>query len=151
VIAACCLIAVAIGWRFAQSESPTQWQNAVESYIDQAQTVPDSAGPIAIEDVNALLSAVGVSLDEDIGEIAAAVPCVIGNRNAAHLTVVGENGPVTVLIMPDAEIQQVVEFETDKRAGVIAPCPRGSIAVVGNAAEPVNKIRQRFERAITFI
>jgi hypothetical protein len=151
VIAACCLIAVAIGWHFAQPQSATQWQRAVESYIDQAQSVPDLTSLVAIDDVNALLNEVGVNLSADIGEITAAVPCVIGNRRAAHLVVVGEDGPVTVLIMPDAEIQQRVEFTTEKISGVIAPCPRGSIAVVGGTGEPVNKIRQRFERAITFI
>jgi len=151
VIAACCLIAIAIGWRFVQPQTPIQWQQAVENYIDQAQTVPNPTGFVAIDEVNALLNEVGVNLNENIGEIAAAVPCVIGNRRAAHLIVVGEDGPVTVLIMPDAEIQQLVEFETEKVSGVIAPCPRGSIAVVGNATESINKVRHRFEQAITFI
>jgi hypothetical protein len=53
--------------------------------------------------------------------------------------------------MPSAELPQTIEFKTTEINGVLAPCPRGSIAVVGYAGEPIGKIRSRFEKAITFI
>jgi len=151
VLAACCVIAVAIGMRIEAVQSPERWLGAVEKYMDQTAVRPDLAATVTHRDVNKILNRIGVHLNENIGKVTSAVPCVIGNRHGAHLVVSGDKGSVTVLIMPEAEIQNAIEFETTKIVGVIAPCPRGSIAVVGNATEPIGKIRTRFEQAITFI
>jgi Protein of unknown function (DUF3379) len=151
VLAACWVVAVAIGLRILPPESPARWQAAIQTYMDQTGTTPDLAANVAHRDVDAVLNDLGVALSPDIGNIVAAVPCVIGKRRSAHLTVAGEFGPVTVLIMPDAEISEAVDIKTAGLSGVIAPCPRGSIAILGSAMEPIDEIRQRFEQAITFI
>lgn len=149
-LAACCIIAVAIGLR-VMPPAAAQWQAAVQTYMNQTGSAPDLSLAVAHREVNAILQQLGVSLNADIGAIAAAAPCVIGNRKGAHLVVAGDYGPVTILIMPHADIREPVAFETAKMSGVIAPCPRGSIAILGSAMEPIEKIRQRFQRAITFI
>ena len=151
VLAACCVIAVAIGMRIESANSPDRWLAAVKDYVDQTAVAPDPAASVPHQEVNDILNRIGVHLDPDIGTIAAATPCVIGNRKGAHLIVSGDNGPVAVLIMPSAELLQTIEFKTTEINGVLAPCPRGSIAVVGYADEPIGKIRSRFEKAITFI
>ena len=151
VLAACCVIAVAIGVRIETANSPNRWLGAVKDYVRQTEVAPALSATIAHQDVNRILSQIGVHLDPNIGIITAAVPCVIGNRQGAHLVVSGDQGPVTVLIMPTAELPQSIAFRTTEFNGVIAPCPRGSIAVVGHATEPIEEIRSRFEKAITFI
>ena len=147
-LAACCVIVVIIGLRIDSQESPLRWQAAVQSYMNQTVFAPGIASSVGHGEVNTVLTRVGVELSPSVGEIAAVVPCVIGDHRGAHLIVSGKHGPVTVLIMPDADIDKPLEFWTAGRSGVIAPCPRGSI---GGANEPIDEIRQRFERAITFI
>ena len=131
VLAACCVIAVAIGMRIESANPPDRWLAAVKDYVDQTAVATDPAASVPHQKVNDILNRIGVHLDPAIG-----TPCVIGNRKGAHPIVSGDNGPVVVLIMPSAELPQTSEFKTTEIDGVLAPCPRGSIAVVGYADEP---------------
>ena len=124
---------------------------AVKNYIDRSGVSPDPAATITHDDLNKILNRIGVHMDESIGTVTAAVPCRIGNRAGTHLVIVGDGGPAAVLRMPEAELPQLIEFKTAKTTGIIAPCPRGSIAVVGDAAAPIDKIRSRVEHAMSFI
>ena len=151
VCAMIAVIAIAIGHRIETANSPSQWAEAVEHYIERTVVTASPIAAVSHQDVNEMLKQIGVHLDESLGSVAIATPCIIGNRRGAHLVVRGDDGPVSVLIMPEAELQQEIEFKTTNISGVIAPCPRGSIAVVGYVEEPIGKIRSQFERAITFI
>ncbi len=150
-IAACCVVAIGIGLRSETAESPAQWLGAVKRYVDRSGISTDPAAQIAHRDLNEILNRIGVHMDESIGTVTAAIPCRIGNRAGAHLVITGDGGPVTVLIMPEADLPQIIEFKTAKSTGVIAPCPRGSIAIVGGATAPINSIKSKVEKAISFI
>lgn len=147
-LAACVALAVVIGLYIVPVEPSAGWQAAVQHYLNHD---PVASGPLGHRDVDAVLNGVGVSLSAGVGEIVVAEPCVIGKRRGAHLVVAGKQGPVTVLIMPQIDIARAVEVQTAAGVGIIAPCPRGSIAVLGGASEAIDEIRRRFESAMSFI
>lgn len=60
-----------------------------------------------------------------------AMSCQFRGHSIPHLVVQSEQGPVTVLVMTEAERQEREEIDEDGFQGVILPAPRGVIVVLG--------------------
>jgi hypothetical protein len=149
-LAAGLVLAIALGLSYPRSEDGLR--DAVAAYVQQ-HAVRDPAGDTRLsrDTVNAALHEVGIELNQGVGEIAFAKPCDIYEGRGAHLIVPGERGPVTVLIMPEANVRQEVMLRSGNLIGKIVPCPRGSIAIVGTKDEALDVIHQRMEGAINWI
>jgi hypothetical protein len=79
----------------------------------------------------------------DIGLITYARSCVINGNKIPHLVIQGERGPITLLLLPDEMIDGVVPLEGVGITGVILPVGNGSIAIIGERDEPLEKVEQR--------
>lgn len=83
-------------------------------------------------------------LDGNIGLISYARTCVINGKEIPHLVIQGEDGPVTVLLLPDEEIDDdAVPFEGEGIEGVILRVGSGSVAIIGERGQALNAIEQR--------
>lgn len=69
--------------------------------------------------------------------------CYFRGRLVSHMVVSGQQGPVTVLVLPDITTESATEFEEDGFRGTIVPLERGSIAIVGSEGESLDSIRRR--------
>ena len=87
-------------------------------------------------------------LVDDPGPITYLRRCVIRDRVGIHLVVVGERGPVTVLLMPGEHLPAPMRVHARSFAGIIVPTDYGSLAVVGEPSEPVEPLVERFRRAV---
>ena len=83
------------------------------------------------------------TFDEDFPLITYAQSCVINGKTIPHLVIQGERGPVTILLMPDEEIEGAVELDGRGVNGVILPVKGGSVAIVGEREEELNQIEDR--------
>lgn len=84
------------------------------------------------------------TLDHSAGLITYATTCVIRGHKVPHLVLQGEHGPVTILLMPEQEVDGPETVTGNSLHGVILPVGDGSIAIFGEREEALG----RFERKV---
>jgi len=80
------------------------------------------------------------AMDPDIGLITYAMSCVINGHTVPHLVVQGEQGPITLILLPDEEVGEAIPLSGDNVHGVLLPVGSGSIAVIGQREEQLGEI-----------
>ena len=107
-----------------------------------ASTVPDA-------ELGSVLQRGGASLAAPLGRVSYAKLCPFRGRMVAHFVVQGEQGPVTVMLLPDEESSGPAMIEEDGFKGTIVPIDGGgSMAVVGQPDEDLEVIRDRLLQAV---
>ena len=89
-------------------------------------------------------------MDHDAGLITYAEVCIINGNKVPHLVVQGERGPVTILLMPDETIKEPVEIQGDNIGGVLLPVGDGSIAIIGDMEENLERIQNEVKVSVTW-
>jgi hypothetical protein len=82
------------------------------------------------------------AMNHDTGLITYAQSCVINGKTIPHLVIQGEYGPVTILLMPEEKISAAKLLDGVNIRGVILPVGNGSIAIIGNREERLDRIKQ---------
>ncbi len=95
-----------------------------------------------------LLSQFGARLEGEIGRVSYASRCPIRRHFGVHMVLPGQEGPVTVLIMPGENLLHRREVRSSRFSGVIVPTAYGSMAVVGEKLEPVEQVVERMQQSI---
>lgn len=90
------------------------------------------------------------TLDDNIGLISYAKSCVINGREIPHLVIQGQNGPITLLLMPHEAIERTITLEGKNIYGVIVPVDNGSIAIIGQRAQDVGEIKEQVVDSVTW-
>lgn len=89
-------------------------------------------------------------MDRGVGLVTYARSCVINGKSVPHLVIQGEKGPVTLLLMPDETLSEAIPLEGESINGVILPVGKGSIAIIGERDEPVDKIGNRVAESVSW-
>jgi len=76
--------------------------------------------------------------------------CVINGHEVPHLVIQGERGPVTILLMPEEMISGPQQLQGVNIDGVILPVGGGSIAIIGESDESLEKIQQQVLKSATW-
>lgn len=98
-----------------------------------------------------VLSPAGATLADETDLVSYAKSCVINGHLVPHLVMQGENGPVTVLLMPEERVDGPVSIMRDGLEGIILPVgERGSIAIIGRDAASVEAVRRSTRDAVSF-
>ncbi len=82
------------------------------------------------------------AMNHDIGLITYAQSCVINGKTIPHLVIQGEYGPVTILLMPEEKVSAATSLDGVNIQGVILPVGDGSIAIIGNREERLERIKK---------
>ncbi len=97
-----------------------------------------------------LLSQFGATIDGNIGRINFVSRCNIRRHSGVHMVIPGEEGPITVLIMPREFLMQRKQVRSPRFSGVIVPTEYGSMAVVGEQLEPVERVVKQMQQSIVW-
>lgn len=90
-------------------------------------------------------------LDMDrLGPVTYVQSCFFRGHWVPHLVVQGQAGPIMVLLLPDEAVQsaELVTIPEQSLEGVIVPHGRGSVAILGHAAEPMQPVQQNLLDAV---
>lgn len=98
---------------------------------------------ISQQQLGNIMTAINIRVTEDIGKLNYAGKCQIRKNEGAHLIVNGENGPVTVLVMPGEHVEKNLEVTSARFDGRIYPTDYGSIAVVGEKGEHIPSVAKK--------
>lgn len=103
---------------------------------------------VSDETLEGVLRAAGVAMGP-VGAVSYVKLCPFRGEMVAHMVVQGEQGPVTVLLLPEEALSGPVTVEEDGFVGTIVPLESGgSIAVVGTPGEPIERIQNRVAAAV---
>ena len=88
--------------------------------------------------------------DRELSLITYASPCVINGNKVPHLVVQGQQGPITILLMPEEAIADVIPLEGENVHGLIVPVGGGSIAIIANHGESLDAVQQSVIESVTW-
>ena len=88
--------------------------------------------------------------DRERSLITYASPCVINGHKVPHLVLQGQQGPITILLMPEEAVADVIPLKGENVHGVIVPVGAGSIAIIANHGEPLDPVRQDIIESVTW-
>jgi hypothetical protein len=150
-IAASFALAALIGVQFLADDSSNDQALADEilAHIDHepwSLTVTDVA--VSGERVRDVMAANGGTMDANIGLVSYAQSCVINGRTIPHLVIQGQNGPVTILLMPEEMVSMPISLHGESIDGVILPLGDGSVAIVGERGINLEDLKKRVSNSV---
>lgn len=95
-----------------------------------------------------ILAKAGLSLRPNAAEVSYASTCPFRGHEVPHLVVQTDQGPVTVMVLTEEKPTKTMKhFEEGGYEGVIAPAPRGVLAVLGKDV-PVEQATEKVKGAL---
>ncbi len=149
-LAASLLLVVSMIFITLHKQEPALEQ-VITSYIKNNPQLPITKQNIHHIELKRLFASVNLSLDGDLGIVKFAKPCYINEQLSLHLILAGDKGSVTVLLMPNSSVNNTIKVNNTSLNGIIVPCPKGSMAILGASGEALDQIKQRFQNSITWI
>ena len=95
---------------------------------------------VPYQQLNTVLRKSRMSILENEAAVSYARSCIFRGRLVPHLVVQGENGPVTVMILPDLEVDGPTRFSEQGYFGTILPAATGSIAVIAGEESDLEEV-----------
>ncbi len=131
--------------------SSTELPDALVAHVlHEPLLLRPSTEVISIQRVSNVLEQANMVLRADIGRVRHAGLCDFNGKTVPHLVVHTENGPVTVMLLPDEPVSRVQSFDIGEFRGVIVPNGRGSIAIIGGESSDIEPVRQQFSQAVEY-
>lgn len=108
-------------------------------------------GDISLDSVNARLASLGASFTEDMGRIYFANFCDFDKIRSFHMVMEGENGKVTVFVVPHSEDYKSVDsFSDGVMSGQVIEATRASIVIVGDKDKPYDELKNKIKQNMVF-
>jgi hypothetical protein len=89
-------------------------------------------------------------MNHEAGLITYAQSCIINGKSVPHLVIQGKYGPVTILLMPDEKVSQTKTLNGVGIQGIIVPVGNGSIAIIGDREEQLERIKKNVMDSVTW-
>jgi hypothetical protein len=77
-----------------------------------------------------------------------ATSCEINGKLVPHLVVQGHSGPITVILLPEENVDEIVPLSGEHVHGFILPADSGSVAVIGEREEQMPEVDRLGERVV---
>jgi hypothetical protein len=111
----------------------------------------DAQENISLQQVNAKLAKFGGEFSEDIGRVYYANFCDFENVRSLHMVVEGENGKVSVFVVPHNDDYLVEGSSSDEKyTSQAIDLQRASIIVVGEEGVDINQMKVQLNKKIRF-
>jgi hypothetical protein len=151
-MAATIVVAALIGIRIVGTD--LQYDSLGEEILAHLDHEPFSlrVTDIAVTDaqLNAVVPRDVARLDHSAGLITYAQSCPIRGHDVPHLVIQGEYGPITILLMPEEAVSGPETIHGENINGVILPVGNGSIAIIGESEERLDRIQERVLESVTW-
>ena len=153
-------LAMAASVAFVVGISFTLWQQsnlldlskqAIAHVHQEGAHALEAQQDVSLQQVNAKLAKFGGELSEDIGRVYYANFCDFENVRSLHMVVAGEQGRVSVFVVPhnDDYLSEGKSFDNKYQSQAV-DMQRASIIVVGEEGENVTKMKQKLSNKMQF-
>jgi len=128
-LAASVMLAVLVGGGFWLFRAPPALAGQVAEHVRHEPGSWERDVQVPRAEVAAMLSAAGVEFDST-HPIVYASKCPFNGRQVPHLVVKTEQGPLTVMLLPEENLSRQREFSEGNLRGVLVPAGDGAVAIV---------------------
>ena len=151
-LAASLLVAVgAVSILWQQSH---QW-DSIEAYLadhyaaDGADLVGLATDSVSAQDIKNIMASLNASAGQQLtGRIKFIKFCPTPGGRGAHMVVSTDNGPVTIIFMPETQVQDGEMVEFDQMHAYLVNLEHGSAAIIGRSTQPVESLEAMVRSSI---
>lgn len=108
----------------------------------------EEPGHVTPEAVQLTFAQFGAHAGAGLGQVRYIGRCHIRNQAGVHMVLSGEQGPVTVLVMPGEHVEHRLQLNSADFSGLIVPTEYGSLAVLGNHQEPLDRALEKIRTSV---
>jgi hypothetical protein len=145
-LAATVLLAAVLGIRMAGPIAGMGHGSLEEQVLAHVDHEPlallPSSTPVSDSEFSVAVPKSVATMNRDVGLITFAAFCSINGNDVPHLVMQGKHGPITILLMPHEKVDTTKVLDGVNVHGVILGVGEGSIAIIGNRDEPLEKVQQ---------
>ena len=143
LVAASIALAIGVGvFLFDYTRAPSLGE-AVMVLVDQAEHALVPKTPIVLREIRAALKPVGVGLNEELGVVTFANPCVVRGKLAGHIVMQGAQAAISILLLPHETVRGRTTVERADLKAVLLPMKQGTIAILGAPDEELADIENK--------
>lgn len=124
-------------------------EDLVAHVLHEQATLVSTSEAVPVKSLNAVLRRTGASIRDD-QLVSYARTCLFRGRRVPHLVVQGESGPVTVMILPDVEVDGPSDFSESGYFGTLIPLASGSIAVISGETSDLAPVASSISESLTW-
>ena len=151
-LAASVLLAAVFGVRMMDTgESYGTLESQVLAHLDHERgSLQVTSTPVSDSRLERVVPESVATLNHEAGLITYAQSCTINGKSVPHLVIQGERGPITILLMPEEDVAKASSFEGANTQGIILPVGGGSIAIIGEREERLERVKQNVLDSVTW-
>lgn len=140
--------AVLVVWRLDLGGEPIEEYVANHYFHDGPMVLERGAGQTGF-DVSALLDEFELTMADAVaGKVGFMMVCPTPEGVGLHFVVHTENGPITVLIMPDTSVDDGMRFAFDGFHAELVSLERGSAAIIGRQDQEIGFMHETIRQSI---
>lgn len=151
-VAATVAVAAVVGFRMLATDVVYgSLEEEILAHLDHepaALVVSDT--PVSDRRLNRVVPSSVATIGHSAGLVTYARTCVINGKDVPHLVIQGQQGPVTLLLMPDEKIDAAIDLNGEHTNGVVLPVGKGSIAIIGSRGEPIAPITNNVLKSVAW-
>ena len=106
----------------------------------------DDALPQA--EIDLLFASLGTKIKGDLGKIHFMKTCPTPGGTGARMVLMTDNGPVTLLYMPKANLNERIDFELKKYKGSVIATENGAVAIIGDNKQQLTYVETKLQDSI---
>ncbi len=148
-LAASIAIAAVLGIRLLMNDAvqPSLAAEILAHLDHEPEALRVTSTAVSAQSLNTVIG-VRADMDSSPGLVTYASTCVINGHTVPHLVIQGERGPVTILLLAEEMIDAAIAIEGAGVRGVVLPVGSGSIAVIGERDESLDKIQEQVVNSV---
>lgn len=144
-VAACLVVAIGLGI-YGNTSQNTELEAEIFAHVYREAGLFNRTEVLGMPAINAKLDEVlGASL-KDAGtgadmKVTYADDCWIAKQIAVHMIMRGENGPVSVMMIPNTPVDSEFNIGDERFEGLVTPTAAGNLVVIGEKQEAIAEYR----------
>lgn len=134
-----------VGEDLLVAEILEHWHHEPASWVETDVRV----SPASLEEVTGGRASVDANR---LGLVSYARSCLVREHWVPHLVIQGSEGPVMLILLPQESVRQPLRLDLPEQGleGVLLPVGEGSVAILGESGEPLERIRERVSDAVAW-
>lgn len=150
-MAAVFVLGISISIWIALWHGPGVLADAVVSYVRTQPVQSLAQDTMSADEVRKVFQDERIQFQSEVVSVHYAMPCIINGIRAIYMVVDSDNGPVSVVVMPQQTVPERTTFSEAGYQGVIVRCQQGSVAIVGTTGQNVELVEKRMIAAMQWL
>lgn len=155
-LAATLLLAIGLVIGLQENDPDMNLDEAVIHYIATDQNIDRSTRLMQPSETDPLLREFGMAFKGNVNPVNYVERCKIRNKESLLIKIDGsvinsDLDTVILLYMPADPVDMPIAIQAAHFKGVITPCPRGSVAIIGREGEDLREIEEKIRNSIQWI